>query len=495
MQMTRWENAYSEFQTAWEKVKEIGGGLIITELTEADQFAEIARLKRVIEYVDGVQEAGAKDLMPLNVIISARDTSTNTFNEINHYNSNNDIGHIRNANSHLDKILSLICPFVMNSKEAAQAAGHAFSVYRKIIEESTKEWEGNSKGLVGKIKEWHGDISKKYTDITTKQDEIEEAHNLILVDDKKGNSIQTEINEYYNEITAFYNKLIKGVIDKENEEKNQPSIKSEIENAEELILKELETVQKETVGLKGFYEKIFGAKIEESEKADEREGGLKQEIAKRQKHLNDYGNEQEVVIKNLKEKIERLLPGATSAGLASAFMKLKDESKTAAGWYTFFFCCSLLVLFIIAGFLVVPELCYATPNIFGYFNISEVCKDVVVNDSWFIWFRGVLTKSLFILPALWFAMFTSKRRSEHQRLQQEYAHKESVSRSFEGYKTQIKELASKDETLLAELIEAAIKAIGYNASVTLGGKHGEDPPIAEALKSVSAIKDILKISN
>ena len=483
MQMTRWDTAYSEFQTAWKQVKEIGGGLITTELTEADQFAEIARLKRVIEYVDGVQEAGAKDLMPLDVINRASGMSTNTFNEITHYNSNNDIGHIRNANSHLDKILSLICPFVTSSKESAQAAGYAFSIYRKIIEESTEE----SKKLIGEIKEWHGDISKKYTDITTKHDEIEEAHNIILIDDKKGASIQTQVDEHYNKIKLFYRELLKGIIDEENEEKNQPSIKSEIEKAKELILEELGTVQKETIGLKDFYEKIFGAKIEEGEKADEREGGLKQEIDDRQKHLNDYGNEQEVVIKNLKEKIERLLPGATSAGLASAFMKLKDESKTAAGWYTFFFCCSLLILSIISSIAVIPELCYVSPEIFG------ACGDGD-KSTLFEWARGMLAKSLFVVPALWFAIFTSKRRSEHQRLQQEYAHKEAVSRSFEGYKTQIKELEKElqDGTLLPELLKTAIKAIDYNASTTLGGKHGDKPPIAEAGEMVGSIKDALK---
>ena len=473
MQMSRWDTAYNEFQTAWKQVKEANAELIITKDMEADQLAEIARVKRVIEYVDGVQEAGAKDVMPFDVIKEAKDASTNTFDQINHYNSNNDISHIYRANSNLDRILSLICPFVTNSKESSQAAGHAFSVYRKVIEESTKE----SKKLIDEIKEWHGDISKKYTDITTKHDEIEEAHNIILIDDKKGASIQTSLNESYNEIIAFYNKLLKGVTDKENEENNEDSIKVKVENAEELILKELGTVQKETVGLKDFYRTVFGTENEYGEK----EGGLKQEIENHQKHLSDYATEQEGITKRLQEKIEGLLPGATSAGLASAFMKLKDESKIAARLYTTYFCVSLLFLFIIAGVSVISELCYVSPGIF------DACKEGT-NGSWFSWVRGILAKSLFVLPALWFAIFSSKRRSEHQRLEQEYAHKEAVSRSFEGYKRQIEELELADERLLPQLLETAIKVIGYNASVTLGGKHGDSPPIAEALKAAGLVK-------
>ena len=484
--MSRWDERYSEFQTAWKQVKEIGGGLITTELTEANQFAEIARLKRVIEYVDGVQEAGLKDLMPLNVITGARDASNNIVGQINAYNSNPNIVHLQEANNQLDYILSVICPFVANSKKSAQAAGHAFSVYRKAIEESTEK----SKTSVDEIKGWHGDISKKYTDITTKHAEIDRAHNIILIDDEEGDSRKTEINESYDKIMELYRELLKGFIDKENEENNQPSIKAEIEKAKGLILNELEMVEEKTEELKVFYGAVFGAIIEEGEREGEREGGLKQEIDDRKAQLIDYTRRQREIIRLLKLKINNLLPGATSAGLASAFMDLKLESKKSAKRYTLFFGLSLLLLFIIAGVSIIPEICYAYPN------ILEICKEAP-DGSWLSWVRGVLAKALFILPALWFAIFTSKRRSEHQRLEQEYAHKESVSKSFEGYKTQIKELEKEleDEKLLPELLKTAIKAIDYNASTTLGGKHGDNPPIAEAGKIVGAIKNILKSSN
>ncbi len=460
--MSRWDRQYSEFQTAWKQVKENGTGLITIEGMEAEQLAEIARLKRVIEYVDGVQKSGAKDLMPFDTINDARNVSTNTSDQINHYRSNGNIAHLHNANSNLDRILSLICPFVTNSKESAQAAGHAFSAYRKVIEESTEE----SKTSVARIKEWHKDITEKHEDIITKNNEIVAAHNLIIVDDEEGDSIQTEINESYNKIMELYRELLEGVIDKENEENNKPSITTRIENATTFILENLKTVTKETEALKVFHGVVFGTETEDGEK----EGGLKQAIETHQKDLNEYEDKQ-------KAKIEMLLSGATSVGLARAFRSLRKTSSRAVKNYTNLFYLSLIFLFITAGIAVIPELCYVFPKIF------ETCE-INPNDLWFSWVRGVLAKLLLIVPTLWLAIFASKRRSEHQRLQQEYAHKEAVSKSFEGYKEQIKALKLDDEKLLAELLGIAITAIGYNASITLGAKHGDNPPIAEAARLV-----------
>ncbi len=490
MQMSRWDNAYNEFQTAWKQVKESALSVQIEKGMDGEQRSEIARFKRVIEYVDNVQKSGAKDVIPRTTIEQATTKSEKLLGHIDYYNDSLDLEDLTAVNDILDELLSLICPFVTNSKDSAQAVGHAFRKYSKVIDESTQELKTSSEELVNTFEGWHTDIKAKHKDIIDKNNEIDAAHDLIIVDDEDGVSIQTQVNNFYREILVLYKELLKGVIDEENEENNQPSIKAEIEKAKGLILNELAMVVEKTEELKVFYGAVFGAIIEEGEREGEREGGLKQEMDDRKVELIDYTRRQREIIRKLKIKINNLLPGATSAGLASAFMDLKLESKKSAKRYTLFFGLSLLLLFVIAGVSIIPEICYAYPN------ILEICKEAP-DGSWLSWVRGVLAKALFILPALWFAIFTSKRRSEHQRLEQEYAHKESVSKSFEGYKTQIKELEKEleDEKLLPELLKTAIKAIDYNASTTLGGKHGDNPPIAEAGKIVGAIKNILKSSN
>ena len=71
---------------------------------------------------------------------------------------------------------------------------------------------------------------------------------------------------------------------------------------------------------------------------------------------------------------------------------------------------------------------------------------------------------------IWVAVYASKRRSENQRLEQEYAHKEALARSYISYKKQISELGKEDNVLLEKLILEAINAISYNASKTLDKK-------------------------
>ena len=47
-------------------------------------------------------------------------------------------------------------------------------------------------------------------------------------------------------------------------------------------------------------------------------------------------------------------------------------------------------------------------------------------------------------PVLWIVLSASKRRSEFQRLQQEYAHKEALAKSYAGFKEQIDSLDKDD---------------------------------------------------
>ena len=95
-------------------------------------------------------------------------------------------------------------------------------------------------------------------------------------------------------------------------------------------------------------------------------------------------------------------------------------------------------------------------------------------------------------PLIWLAIYASKRRSENQRLEQEYAHKETLAKSYSSYKQQIEDLNQEDKELLTKLLETAITTISYNASETLSNKHGDGTPIQEGLKSlVDEVKKII----
>ena len=76
---------------------------------------------------------------------------------------------------------------------------------------------------------------------------------------------------------------------------------------------------------------------------------VKDELKNQQNEMSEYQQAQKEIIENLKEKIDGLLPGATSTGLATVFKDLKEKSKHREEIYTKIFCGSLFCLFLITG--------------------------------------------------------------------------------------------------------------------------------------------------
>ena len=100
----------------------------------------------------------------------------------------------------------------------------------------------------------------------------------------------------------------------------------------------------------------------------------------------------------------------------------------------------------------------------------------------------LLTHKLpFYIPLVWLAYFSSKRRSEFQRLQQEYAHKEALAKSYDSYRRQIDELGSEGDELRRDLLAKSVDAIAFNASSSLDGKHGDKIPLQEAVEQAVAV--------
>ncbi|AVH39517.1 hypothetical protein AL532_25945 [Pseudomonas monteilii] len=104
-------------------------------------------------------------------------------------------------------------------------------------------------------------------------------------------------------------------------------------------------------------------------------------------------------------------------------------------------------------------------------------------------------RSPIVLPVIWLAIFSATRRSQYERLQQEYAHKEAFAASYESYKKQLSDLQVSGDELQKELIAKAIDAIAFNASSTLDGKHTEKPPIFQALEklNIDEVKKLIEI--
>lgn len=123
--------------------------------------------------------------------------------------------------------------------------------------------------------------------------------------------------------------------------------------------------------------------------------------------------------------IESLLPGAASAGLASAFNMRRTHFRwPTVIWQAVFILC-LVGLLGIAGL-----------------EFSLFSKDVAAL-TWERLGLSLLHRLPFALPLIWLACYASDKASLAQRVEEDYAFKETVSRSFEGYRREMSELEGK----------------------------------------------------
>jgi hypothetical protein len=295
---------------------------------------------------------------------------------------------------------------------------------------------------------------------------------LSEADESKGleskiKELHQEFNNIHSEIKNYHKKLFGEKDDDNSSIKHQISdALSDATNTKEKIDEELSDAQEKISSLKTFYTAVFGKEDKENNRV---EGGLKLEIQEKRDKYNA-----------LLEEIEGLLPGAVSAGLASAYKQVKDSFEKPLKRNSNIFYFSLLSLFIVSFFMITKE--------FTIFPLQIIFEDVLSEPTKML--SLFFYKLPLIIPIIWLAVYSSKRRSEIQRLYQEYTHKEAIAKSYQGFKKQISELQESDD-LMKKLLDTAISAIADNASSTLDKKHDEKTPTSEIVNSV--LKKIEKI--
>jgi hypothetical protein len=470
--MSRWKAEFDQhpFQEIWSDLKSILIDVNVDDQTISTSVEELARLNKVVGFIDSILQCLDADLTPQTIWPNFQAQATNCRSEINSYISNRNIAHIVQANLHADNLLSYVKPFLVLPVEAAKSAIRAVEDYSNAVGNFLSRFESTSASIVTSLDDMHIKSTESLRKINENQEKIAGTAIELLGESEDSESVKKSIFDLRNSaekqtiaIDAMHRKLLTGV-DGSDSVKDQVSaalINVNSSSSDATIL--LNKIAGQTDDLNAFHVTVFGTRDGETGKVS---GGLKNEMLLRTGKLEEYETQQAKTHQHLKEKIEGLLPGATSAGLASAYGSLASRFKKSVQFYTGLFSACVVLL-------VACSVAIATKS-FTLYPTFEVIW--VEEREWHFIFKALLLKAPFVAPIVWLALFATKRRSQYERLNQEYAHKEAFATSYASYKLQLQELKIDSDNLQKELISKAIETMAFNASSTLDGKHDEKLP-------------------
>jgi len=207
------------------------------------------------------------------------------------------------------------------------------------------------------------------------------------------------------------------------------------------------------------------------EKLAEIAATIDQRVAEYEKNLNQLHESASERLRLLEQKIEGLLPFATSAGLAAAFHARKiDVNRERKAW-TVAFLASLLSL-AGASYILIGQ----PVNAAGL----GAWPDVVMS----------LVRRFAVLgPLLWFCIIAAKQLKTLLQVEEDYAHKVVMSNSFEGYKRQVEGIT--DDGALGRLTANVIDAIRRSPG-RFYAKQTSDSPYETFSESAKEVPKVIE---
>lgn len=163
----------------------------------------------------------------------------------------------------------------------------------------------------------------------------------------------------------------------------------------------------------------------------------------------------------LNRTAERLLPDMTSTSLAHSFNLQKSRFvEPQRRWLMTFQGCIIALIII------------AAPSFF--LAVFGILFQVRTDTEWEEILRGMLVKLPIVIPLVWLAIYAGRNYMLSLRLEEEYAYKEALSRAFEGYKREMKEIQAGDvnnPTPLVRFCQHVLSALAERPGRIYEGKQ------------------------
>ena len=395
------------------------------------------------------------------------------------------------------------------------------STYRNRILEKDTEITNIHSDLTSKLTEintktniidtYISDLKTNYEQIQKQSDEILDIYNEVKNSIEEYRQGKTTIDTGIRDCTALLTQS-KSINEKmQDQNANSSSYESKIISLYKKMLEIFIKTQK-------LHNEIFGYDEEDDDKGTTKHiDGLKEELdatyTKLNKSFSDLEAEfndlkrikfeeidyeysiKEKKYKELKTKIESLLPGAMSAGLSSSYHEKKEDEIKEKEKSEHIFYVALIVLTAIS---LIPFVLGVILLCSGRFDLQTLILDTP---------RIVCATFPLYAPALWLAYSSNRKSNLSKRLIEEYTHKETLSKTFEGLSKQIESL-DNDETsneLKVKLLYNIVSMNSENPGALIKGYNKSDHPfmdiidkstnLTNALERLSHIPGIRSIAN
>lgn len=184
--MSKWIDRFNSHPLTgiWASLMQIVQDKSLDEGATEDAVSDIARLRKVISYLNGIYESIDPEVTPFNHLTTLGQNSQNCINEINAYQGNGNPGHLANANSLADSLLMLFqnIPASINAastdniKKSVSAYSETIGSY---ISKYKNETEQSVNNLAKRIDDLNGEISIKETELAELTSQIKNVEQTI----------------------------------------------------------------------------------------------------------------------------------------------------------------------------------------------------------------------------------------------------------------------------------------------------------------------------
>lgn len=195
--MSRWSTAYTALLASWEKFKARLKEEGLDDQVDSTSGFELARARKVADYVDSVFEQIDPELAPHQFISTISAALASAESELNTFLGNSNIGHLQNLNNHLDGMIGAVSqtPFTLSAaqKGALTRAATTYSETAEILVKKLSSQVDNSlKDIDSNLAAFKNDVENSKTELQTLQNEIKQG----------STNIETHLSQFSSQFQA-----------------------------------------------------------------------------------------------------------------------------------------------------------------------------------------------------------------------------------------------------------------------------------------------------